>query len=125
MPERSDRNLSRKQPIASDLLLRWEGDQEYQPDFEHPVAHPPRPHADFDYESQVAPPVQQTGLNLPQEAQQQSEDVDDLAPEEKETFEAVLNQVPEQDLDAFMQRLNKYRRLKQLQAQAQAEQQQI
>lgn len=121
-----DRNLSRKAPMADDLLLRWEGDQAYQPQFQHPVARAPRPYADPNYEAQVTPPAQQIGLNLLDQGQAQaqanSQDVDDLMPEEKETFEAVLSQIPEQELDTFVERLNKYRRLRAMQAQAQQQQ---
>ena len=106
-----DRNLSRKQPIASDLLLRWEGQQEYQPKFQHPIVEPPRPTKPPHYKDQVSPPLQEVGLSVLQSIQA-PEDTDDFNDNERQLYEDVLlNNSPEQ-IERFFQRLHKYKKLR-------------
>lgn len=58
--------------MAQAGVLRWYGKQPYQPDYQHPLAHPPNPERGPTYEDQLKPPAQQArglGLQLPGQGQ--------------------------------------------------------
>jgi hypothetical protein len=93
-------------PTAKPAVLRWKGNEEYQPDYKYPLAPTPHPNRGSTYESQVAPPFLSIG------DMSQLEEQDDLSDEEVNAIETVIQNADEKELDYFIERLNKYRRLR-------------
>jgi hypothetical protein len=105
-------NLTRpKAPQANAAVLRWEGEGDFQPDYKHPFTTVPRPYAEPNYEAQVAPPVQQTGLNAPP-PQPKVDDQDDFADDERSVYEQILQDNSPEDIELFFERLQRYRKLR-------------
>lgn len=83
--------------------------------FKHPIAKPPNPNRPDNYEAQMTPPTQKVsgqGFGLQQAPQTAPNQAPDFTPEETEAFKQVLQNLPEPELDNFIERLNAYRRIR-------------